>query len=53
MRYHLLTLALFASAAVLCFLGMRDKLGWLLIAAALPEVLAWKRVFKRRNTAWK
>lgn len=51
MRYHLMTLALFATAATLWFLGMRDNLGWLVIAAAVPEVVAWKRLFKRRNTA--
>lgn len=47
MRYHLLTLALFATAAILWFLGMRDNLGWLVIAAGVPEILAWKRLFKR------
>ena len=50
MRYPLLTLALFATAAILWFLGMRENLGLLVLAACVPEIVAWKRVFKRRNS---
>lgn len=51
MRYHLLTLALFGAAALMWFLGMRDDAFWLVLAAGIAEILAWKRVFKPRHTA--
>ncbi|VXB10543.1 hypothetical protein [Massilia sp. 9I] len=48
MRYHFLTLALFVLAGLLWYLGMRYNIGLLVLAAGLPELFAWKRVFKKR-----
>lgn len=51
MRHHLLTLALFGAAAFMWFLGMRDDAFWPMLAAGITELVAWKRVFKRHNSA--
>ncbi|MCC2955302.1 hypothetical protein LK542_06710 [Massilia sp. IC2-477] len=49
MRYHLPTLAFFAAAAILYYFGLREDAGLMLLAGGVAELLAWKRLFKRRD----
>ena len=51
MRYHLLTLAIFLAAGLLWYLGMRDSVGLLVVAAGVTELVGWKRLFNKRDHA--
>ncbi|WP_020656172.1 hypothetical protein [Massilia niastensis] len=48
---HLPTLALFAAAALLWYLGLSEDAVLVMAAAGTVELFAWKRLLKRRQSS--